>query len=348
MSAAAKKAEPPRARVGRGTRALSRALATALAMASVALAGAATAGSESSKSLPSTHFVFFNPASAALPPSDIFSGLAEYSSHLGDIGLVRLTPHYFKRARDLEQYLAKWHESGEMPWFGSMSIHYLLQRGFRWGYRPLTCALVDGATAYTNTLVVRRDSPFHSLEDVRNHRVALTGVGVDVLQMFNVLLFANRLDMRTYFSEVVETDSAVSTVMAVMYKQADVAIIIRSIFQRLLKHSPFVWRWVREIHDTPPLPYSGHVVWQGAPPELVERFRKNMVQDLGTTPAGRKVLDLFHLDGFVPCDWQVYDDVAAEQLRAAGVALPPAGEREHAIREALSVRPVLDSLPEVE
>lgn len=282
--------------------------------------------------IPKARFVFFHPDASGLPPADILAGLENYATYLRARGVVDLSTHYFRRATDLEGFLQRLRDRGEpMPWFSSFSVMYMLQRGYKDGYDPIVCAEIEGLTANRYSVIVRRSSPIKTLDDTRGAVIALTDIGTDVVEWNNVLVFQNQLDMKKHFASMMETDSPMSSVMAVIFKQADVAIVFKLLFDRLSGTSQQVWQKVRPIYSSRPISFGSIQAWRGAPAEVVDKFRDTITGDLRNQTGGKDILDAFYIDGFRRCTWGDYDAREGEYLKGAGIELVWGAAREAAI-----------------
>ncbi|MBI2566808.1 MAG: PhnD/SsuA/transferrin family substrate-binding protein [Candidatus Schekmanbacteria bacterium] len=287
------------------------------------------------ESMPHARLLFFQPYSSGLPVTEIVRGLERYADYFRAQKLSELSTHYFRKAEDLEKYLQVLDLRGEQrPWLASISVHYMLMKAFRYGYEPVLCAVFDGRTTTRYSVITRRNSSAHSLAELKGKSIALSDVGQDAIEWYNVMLFSNKTDVRDYFSEIVETDSAMSSVSAVIYGQVDAALVLSDVFKRMSKHAAKIWANVEQVHSTDEISTGGVQVWRGAPRWFAEEVTRLLgAEDLRSQPGGAELLDVFRLDGLRPCGWDQYDRTEGELLRRAAVSLTQGEQRELLIQQ---------------
>lgn len=323
----------PAGHPGLSTSASSRRLAGPVLALLLTIGGAVASENQSPPSgeLPTTPFLYYNPDASALPPAELLAALETYARYYRDRGVADLHPIYFRRAADMERYLEGARERGQMPLFGSLATPYLLERGYRWGYRPILCGVRSGTTTYRSAVIARRGSGIDSLAAAKDRVLALVDVGGDLAGWTNVTTFGNRLDVRSFFRELLVTDGPASAVLAVIFNKADLAVVDKELFERMNKQAPMIWQKVREIHQAPPFTITGLVTARETPAELVGSFKRELLGDVRGRPGGGELLDAFYIDGFQECGWGNYEADTAT-LRAAGMSLPTTEEREAATR----------------
>ncbi|MBI2571135.1 MAG: PhnD/SsuA/transferrin family substrate-binding protein [Candidatus Schekmanbacteria bacterium] len=275
--------------------------------------------------LPQSDLVLFNPDAAAMPLTRLADGMQSYSDLFREQGLVDFRPRLFRHREDLERYFSEIDSrGGAFPWVAALHGGYLLQRGFRWGYEPLVCAVVDGSQELTYSLIVRRDSPIQRIEQAKGAILAMNDLGIDVVDWFNVIVFRNQLDLRTFFRQAIETDSPASTVSAVLFRQAEVGIVPRYLLEAMTEASSRIWKEVREISISRPIMLGGVALWAGAPAEFARRVRGLLTSDLRKQVGGPAILDAFLIDGLADCSWEDLDRREGRYLSEAGAAVPDA------------------------
>ncbi|MBI2571685.1 MAG: PhnD/SsuA/transferrin family substrate-binding protein [Candidatus Schekmanbacteria bacterium] len=282
--------------------------------------------------LPVARFAFFQPDGSGLPPADVAIGLQNYAAYFRKHGILELRTHYFRRAADLEAFLGYLERRGEdPPWLTSLSVSYMLTQGYRHGYEPFACGVIDGKTTAKFSLLARRGSDIRSLEDARGKILASMEQTDDARIWDSIVLFDNQIDVKTHFGGFVETDSPTSSVAAVIYGEADVAMVFKALFDRLSKDSQQVWRHMREVYASRETSIGSVQTWRGAPPEIMERVKRVLLGDIRKQDGGAEILDAFFLDGLQPCGWEDYDAREGAYMKRAGLSLVSGGAREAAI-----------------
>lgn len=278
-------------------------------------------------SLPTNRLLFYDPDALALPNADILAALRTYSRFLLDRGVVELSPALFRRQPDVKAFLAAATGEGTVPWFASLSVPFLLSEAYAFGYHPILCAVRDGELTYRMSLIANRRLKIRSLDEARGRRLAVTDLGLYVAPLLGARVFDGRIDLATYFSALVRSDSVVSAMLAVMFGQADVALVDRDLLVKVSEHSAAVWRETVDIFQSRPLLMGGVMASDAAPREVVEGLRRELTGDLRARPGGGPVLDAFYIDGFRECGWEDYEALEAEPMRRAGYPLPTPEQR---------------------
>ncbi|MBI2568774.1 MAG: PhnD/SsuA/transferrin family substrate-binding protein [Candidatus Schekmanbacteria bacterium] len=310
-------------------------LVLAMLVAPARASGEQPTGPTDEAQLPGSRFFYFNPDASALLPTRVVEGLDAFAVFLKSHGVADLDTQLFRHAEDMERAFDRWVAQGEdMPWFGSMSVSYMVQKGYLYGYEPIVCASFGGTHTFQYSVLVRRNSDIQTLEQARGKIVALADVGADAPHWMDAIAFDNKINIRSHFSKVIETDSPTSTVTSLLFNAADVAIVMRPILERMTTKAQRVWRSVREIYVSRDVNYGGVVAWVGAPPERVEKMRTAFLGDVRNRPGGLALLDTFHIEGFSTCTWADFDRLEASYLREAGYGVPIGQERERIMQQA--------------
>jgi len=132
-------------------------------------------------------------------------------------------------------------------------------------------AAYGGRPVYWSELVVRRDSPFHRLEDVLGGRLALTSPGSQSGCIAALTLFAGIDRPAPLFAEIVgPTVTPQGSIQAVLDGRADVAPIDGFALGLLRHHAPEIAEGVRTIAHTATTPIPLFVASPGSEAALAE------------------------------------------------------------------------------
>lgn len=295
---------------------------TALASAADAVAEPVAQASPGAHGLPESVFLFYNPNTTGMPVDRVVSAIEKFLAFVQRQRVISMSVGYYRRLADMESFLGQRQNAGaDPPWFASLSTHYLLSAGYQRGYYPIVCGHEKGEMTYRAMLVVERNSPIQTLSDLAGKRIAMTEVGRDQIPYFNTLMFNGKIDMASYFSQILMTDSPMSSVMGVIYRSADAAVLDKNMFDRLTKNSDRFWKALRIVYVAPPRTITGIAAWRGVPAAVLDNFVDNLVH-MADREGGAEVLDKFAIDGLRECGWEDYRK-DADDLRQGGFPVPP-------------------------
>jgi len=187
-----------------------------------------------------------------------------------------------------------------VAWFGNKSGMEAVDRAS--GEIFVQTTSHDGAPGYWSTLIVHKDSPLKTLDDVLKHRKDLTlGFG-DPNSTSGTLVpgfyaFQNHnVDPIKDFKRTVRANHE-TNLLAVATKQVDVATNNNENFDRLKKTQPQRAEMVREVWRSPLIP-ADPIVWRkDLDPALKAKVRAFML-DYGQTETEKKVLATLGLGRF--------------------------------------------------
>ena len=161
----------------------------------------------------------------------------------------------------------------------------------------------EGAPGYWSLLVVHRDSPLKTIEDVKkNAKTLRLGFG-DPKSTSGTLVpgfYAfqqNGMDPMSDFKAVIRSNHE-TNLLAVAMRQVDVATNNNESFERLRKTQPERAALVREIWRSP-LIASDPLVWRNdLAPEIKQKIRDFLVTYGKDNAQEKKTLDVLGLSGF--------------------------------------------------
>lgn len=161
----------------------------------------------------------------------------------------------------------------------------------------------DGAAGYWSLLVVHKDSPLKSIEDVKaNSKNLRLGFG-DPKSTSGTLVpgyYAfqqNGIDPMSDFKAVIRSNHE-SNLLAVAMRQLDVVTNNNEALDRLRKTQPERAAMVREIWRSP-LIAADPLVWRAdLPAEVKQKIRDFLVSYGKTNPEEKKIMDFIGFSGF--------------------------------------------------
>lgn len=200
----------------------------------------------------------------------------------------------------------------------------------------------DGTEGYYSLLVVHKDSPLKTLDDVLKQRQALTlgfgdpnstsGTAVPGLFAFQM----NRVDPVKDFKRTVRANHE-TNLLAVANKQVDVATNNTEAVERLKHTNPEKAGQVREIWRSP-LIASDPIVWRKDLDPAVKRQVRDFMLTYGQQPREQQILQVIGYSGFrASTDAQLVPtrqiDLARERARIEADANLSADDRAKKLRD---------------
>jgi phosphonate transport system substrate-binding protein len=173
-------------------------------------------------------------------------------------------------------------------------------RGERYGGRPV----------YFSDVIVRRDSPYRSLKDLRGRSWAynepLSHSGYGITRYWLV----QRGETNGFFGRVVETGWHERSIRMVCAGEVDASAIDSHVLAIALRDHPQLAHHLRIIDQLGPTTVQPVVVSPHLPPELRANLQGSLL-DLADDSSARPHLDRALVERFVPVSDASYDDVRA-------------------------------------
>lgn len=176
-----------------------------------------------------------------------------------------------------------------VAWFGNKSAMEAVDRanGEVFAQKVET----SGVGGYHSVLIVHKDSPHKTLEDILRNGKSLSFGNGDPNSTSGFLVpsyyvFAqNKIDAKTHF-RIVRSGSHGANALAVVNKQVDVATNNTDDMARLKEKAPESWANLRVIWESPLIP-ADPLVWRRDLPQDVKTPIKNFLIGWGKTEAER-------------------------------------------------------------
>jgi len=192
----------------------------------------------------------------------------------------------------------------QVAWFGNKAAMEAVDRANGEVFAQMVNA--DGSHGYHSHLIVHRDSPIQSLEDVLRNGKSLSFGNGDPNSTSGFLVpgfyvFAkNKIDPKVHF-RVVRSANHETNALAVVNKQVDVATNNSESLGKLKERQPEKFKDIRIVWTSPLIPLDPLVMHKGLPAETKEKI-KNFFYNYAKTDAREKeiVMKLSKLSGFKP------------------------------------------------
>ncbi len=192
----------------------------------------------------------------------------------------------------------------QVAWLGNKSAMEAVDRANGEIFAQMVNA--DGTQGYYSHLIVNKDSPLHSLDDVLKNGKSLSFGNGDPNSTSGFLVpgyyvFAkNKIDAKSFF-KVVRSANHESNALAVANHQVDVATNNSENLEKIRERQPEKFKEIRVIWTSPLIPLDPLVMSKSLPSETKEKIKK-FFYNYAKTDAHEKevVIKLSKLSGFKP------------------------------------------------
>ncbi|VTU46713.1 Phosphate-import protein PhnD precursor (plasmid) [Variovorax sp. SRS16] len=190
----------------------------------------------------------------------------------------------------------------QLGWFGNKSAMEAVDRANGEVFAQMVNA--DGTEGYYSHLIVNRDSPLNTLDDVLKNAKNLSFGNGDPNSTSGYLVpgyyvFAkNHLDAKTLF-KVTRSSNHEANALAVANKQVDVATNNSENMEKIKEHFPEKFKDIKIVWTSPLIPLDPLVMRKDVP-EATKTKIKNFFYNYGKTDAHEKevLMKLSKLSGF--------------------------------------------------
>lgn len=172
--------------------------------------------------------------------------------------------------------------------------------------RLLVVPQVGGKTTYRSYLVVRANSPYRTMADLRGARIAYSDpLSLTGCRLPQRLLRQAGFAPEDFFAGSFYTYSHDNSLQAVSLGLADVAGVDSLVFDFLREVAPEEVKGLRVLMASEELPSPPIVVSEHVSPQKRDAWRQAFVH-LHETAEGRQVLARLHIERFLPADPAAY------------------------------------------
>ncbi|MBI5597859.1 MAG: phosphate/phosphite/phosphonate ABC transporter substrate-binding protein [Elusimicrobia bacterium] len=189
-----------------------------------------------------------------------------------------------------------------------------------YGAESLAVPRLSGSTSYRALIIVRRDSPFKSLADLKGRSFALTDPLSSSGMMFPAFLLRRQgSTTETFFGKLIFTKGHDNSMTAVADGLVDGASVSGLVYDEVARARPQLVKKLRVVGKSPPFGNPPVIVHPETDPSLKRRLRMALLH-LHETEEGRRILKAMRIDAFVPGDPKAYEEV--EHMRTVVLAKP--------------------------
>lgn len=220
-------------------------------------------------------------------------------------------------------------DAGEIDLCWICGLPYVRKADRRPGeYLPLVAPVMAGERyrdrpIYYSDVVVRRDSPYTSLDDLREATWAYNEPGSQSGYGVVRYALAKRGETLGFFGRLVESGAHQASLQMILRGEVDGSAIDSTVLERELLNDPSIEDRIRRIDTFGPSPIPPWVTTSRVPGELRRRLREALTQ-MGADPRGAELLKNAGIARFVPVDDRDYDSIRemerfADNLSARGM-----------------------------
>jgi len=179
----------------------------------------------------------------------------------------------------------------------------------RFGLELLVSPQAYGDTVYYSYLIVHKDSPIRSFEELRNKKFAFTDPLSNTGKIVPTFMLAKMNETpETFFENYIFTKSHDRAIQSVGLKVVDGAAVDSLIWEYLNRTNPEFTAKTRIIKKSPPYGIPPVVVSPGLNPDLKKKLRQVFL-DAHNDERGSEILKKMMIDKFVVLDDHAYDSV---------------------------------------
>ena len=174
-----------------------------------------------------------------------------------------------------------------------------------------------GETAYCAYIIVSKDSPAESFEELRGKSFAFVDPMSNTGELVPVYMLAKMGETPdSYFRKYVYTYAHDKSIKAVAQKVVDGAAVDHLIWEYLHRTDPELTSRTKVIEKSTPYGMPPVVVRPDLDPELKDRIRRILL-NVHRDKKGREILERIMIDKFVAIDDGAYDSIREMMSRVA-------------------------------
>ncbi len=194
---------------------------------------------------------------------------------------------------------------------GSFSpLAYVRARAKDEGLTPLASVIADGSATAAGYIVVRAEGGITSLEDLRGKRFAWVDPSSTSGFLYpRALLLQRGLDPDVFFGETAFLRSHDAALLAVHRGEFDATATYQGALPALQRSAGIDPLEFRIVAKTLRAPKDVFCARSGLPPEVQDRLRQVLLALSVQDGKGRAILGPLRVNGFIPADDALYDEV---------------------------------------
>jgi len=179
----------------------------------------------------------------------------------------------------------------------------------QYGIELLAMPVINGTPTYRSYIIVQRDSPIQSIEELKGKSFAFTDPLSNTGYLFPFYyLISKGFRAESFFSKTLFTYSHDNSIEAVAEGVVDGAAVDHLIYDYMKTIEPRMISKTRVIHKSPPFGSPPIVVPRGIDPGLKNSLR-GVFLNLDSDPRGKEILKGMGVDRFIAGDDSYYNEI---------------------------------------
>lgn len=192
----------------------------------------------------------------------------------------------------------------------------------RYGFEALATPIVRGEPYYKSYLIVNKDSPYQSFDDLRGRKFAFTDPESNTGALIPTYWLKNIGETpESYFHSVNYTYSHDNSILAVAKSLVDGATVDSHIWEFYNRKDPTYTSKTRIIKESAPFGSPPFVAASSLSEGLKTKVR-DILLGLHHEEAGQKILNELLIDRFAPVQEEWYESVREIKQKVYGVQTP--------------------------
>ena len=170
------------------------------------------------------------------------------------------------------------------------------------GAVPLVRPEKGGNSTYRGFVIVRKDSGYRKIEDLKGKSFDFVSTGTSAGYVFPMALLRERkIDPKAFFSTMTYAGKHEITLAKVLNRETDGAAIKDLVFEKLARNDPRVNAELAVIHKSERFP-EGTFLFRKETPASVTGTVRQALLGIEKDPDGKAALDVVGADRFIPTD----------------------------------------------
>lgn len=244
-------------------------------------------------------FVFYQPNASFKDNVEAVTAIRSLEKWLSNELKITVKGNFFQKEADMERFIQE-----SKPHFVFLDIRYFIANYKSKNMQPILVPIRQNSNSTRVVVIVRKDSNIRTIFDLEGKTLATTKTGNININYLSNVVFEKLIDVGSYFKmKLVDTSN--SAIMAVSYKEADVAIIDQIIFDtKLPQKSDFNVLFTSTDIIFPPLCVFPDRIKPGQITLL-----KNAFISKSSSPEASDFHNALGIDGWKEADFSMYRDI---------------------------------------
>ncbi|MFC1852353.1 phosphate/phosphite/phosphonate ABC transporter substrate-binding protein [candidate division CSSED10-310 bacterium] len=239
---------------------------------------------------------YYNPDAAIKSITDAVAAVQPFMSYINrevewPQGSYFVWKH-FARAKEFEEYVKK-----NKIEFAILNSFYFLNKQKEYNLVPFVVPLRDDDIYYYKVLIVHKDSPYQSVEDLKGKRLITTAAGSENYAFLNTLVFSNNFRIEQDFKLSI-VDKSSEAMFSLLLNKAEAALVTKAAFEFMKELSPKTDKKLKILHTSQKINLTPMTYIKGnVSEEIIEKLATVCVT-MAEKPRGAQSLLVFKVSGW--------------------------------------------------